>query len=316
MEILIRLVTLLFDLVFPWVIGYGLGQSKYRSEKLCSYLLIGNILFFWPLIGLISMWGIRLEYSLILLVLIGLIPYLAPGIIGWFQCRQKFTNPLDQGSYFLMALLPNNITIGFIASFILFGERGVALTQIITLCAMPVNFLISYPFGQYFGNLGGAKGLAKPTFKTVLFSKNQIPTLGILIGLTLNIFGVARPNVMTSILPVLIHLSAWAFLFPVGHSMKFSAMKQYLPISIEMLSYKFLITPIAVALSVYFLFSDPTIIGTAIVIGFSPVAIFSIVISQIYHLNYHMAITGVLVSHVVFSIIIFPILILLKDWLW
>ena len=187
MEILIRLVTLLFDLVFPWVIGYGLGQSKYRSEKLCSYLLIGNILFFWPLIGLISMWGIRLEYSLILLVLIGLIPYLAPGIIGWFQCRQKFTNPLDQGSYFLMALLPNNITIGFIASFILFGERGVALTQIITLCAMPVNFLISYPFGQYFGNLGGAKGLAKPTFKTVLFSKNQIPTLGILIGLTLKI---------------------------------------------------------------------------------------------------------------------------------
>ena len=316
MGIMMQLTKLFIDVVSPWALGYVVGQSRYSSSKLCSLLLNLNIFFFWPTIGLLSMWRIELSYSLALLPVVGAIHYFIPGLFGWFECKKLYKNPLDQGSFFLMTLLPNNITIGFISAFILFGERGIALAQIMTLCAMPINFLVAYPCGQYFGNLGGIQGLKKPILKEIVFSKNQIPTLAILFGLSLNIFDVKRPEVFTEILPILIHISAWAFLFPVGHSMKFSVMKNYWKESLAILKYKFLIAPLSVLIFSMFFFSDTVIIGTSVVIGLSPVAIFAIVISQFYRLNYHIAITGVLVSHIVFSIIIFPLLILLKDWLW
>lgn len=316
MEVLLRLSVLFVDMVIPWILGYAAAQTRYRSERMCNFLLNANIIIFWPLMGILSMWSIRLEKSLLLLVVLGMIHYAVPGILGWFECRRKFTDPLDQGSYFLMALLPNNITIGFISSFILFGETGVALTQIMTSCAMPVNFLVSYPFGQYFGNLGGVSGIPKPTIKNLLFSKNQLPTLGVILGVVLNISGIERPEIFTAVLATTVHISAWAFLYSVGHAMEFSHMKRYWKIGFEVLKYKFIVAPIAVAIFAYLFFKDTTVIGTAITISFSPIAIFAIVISQIYRLNYHMTITGMLISHVVFAAVVFPILIWAKDWLW
>lgn len=316
MEILLRLSVLFIDMVIPWILGYTAAQTKYRSERVCVFLLNANIIVFWPVMGILSMWSIRLEKSLLLLVVLGIIHYAVPGILGWFECKRKFTNPLDQGSYFLMALLPNNITIGFISSFILFGETGVALTQIMTACAMPINFLVSYPLGQYFGNLGGVSGIPKPTIKNLLFSKNQLPTLGVLIGVILNFSGLERPEFFSTVLAMTVHISAWAFLYSVGHSMEFSHMKKYWKVGFEVLKYKFIVAPIAVATFAYLFFTDLTIIGTAIIISFSPIAIFAIVISQAYRLNHHMTITGMLISHVVFAAVIFPILIWAKDWLW
>ena len=311
-----RLSLLFIDIFFPWIFGYFIGHSRFKNDNLCKHLLTFNMVVFWPVINIFSMWVLKLDIALLWLPVLGLISYLAPGLVGWVMSKRRYSNPLDQGSYLLAAIMPNNITIGMIAAFILYGEQGVAISQMMSAVAVPISFLICYPLAEYYAHLGKVEGAKRPTVWNLIVSKNQLPLIGLIFGLCLNFSGISRPEVFGDVVAVFVHVSAWAFLFPVGHSMKFSAMKQYLPISIEMLSYKFLITPIAVALSVYFLFSDPTIIGTAIVIGFSPVAIFSIVISQIYHLNYHMAITGVLVSHVVFSIIIFPLLILLKDWLW
>lgn len=316
MEILLRLSILFVDMIIPWVLGYTAAQTKYRSEKICTFLLNVNIFVFWPMMGIFSMWSIRLEKSLLLMVILGMIHYAIPGIFGWFECKRKFTNPLDQGSYFMMALLPNNVTIGFISNFILFDETGVALTQIMTASAMPINFLISYPLGQYFGNLGKVSGILKPTIKSLLFSKNQLPTLGVTLGIILNLSGIERPEFFSTVLSMTVHISVWAFLYSVGHSMDFSHMKKYWKVGFEVLKYKFIVAPIAVGIFAYLFFTDLTVIGTAITISFSPIAIFAIVISQVYRLNYHMASAGMLISHVIFAVIIFPLLIWAKDWLW
>jgi len=316
MEVLFRLSTLFIDVVFPWVVGYFFSQSKYRSDKLCAHLLNLNLFLLWPLLGLFSIWSIKLERSLMLLPVLGIIHYVVPGLIGWYECKNKLESPANQGSYFLTALMPNNITIGFISSFILFGEAGVALTQIMTLAVMPINFLICYPLGQYFGSLANDEKGERPGFKSLFLSKNQLSTLGIFVGLLLNFSGQERPEIFSPLLAGMVHLSAWAFLFSVGHSMNFSAMTKYWKISLGILKYKFLVAPLTIAIGAYLFFDNPTIIGTAIVIGFSPVAIFSIVISQTYKLNHHLAIAAVLVSHIAFAAVVFPILIFTKDWLW
>ena len=307
-----RLSLLFIDIFFPWIFGYFIGHSRFKSDNLCKHLLTFNMVVFWPVINIFSMWVLKLDIALLWLPVLGLISYLAPGLVGWVMSKRRYSNPLDQGSYLLAAIMPNNITIGMIAAFILYGEQGVAISQMMSAVAVPISFLICYPLAEYYAHLGKVEGAKRPTVWNLIVSKNQLPLIGLIFGLCLNFSGISRPEVFGDVVAVFVHVSAWAFLFPVGHSMELRELPQHLRAAWDLLAYKFIVAPVAVGILAYYVLHDSVAIGTAIVVGGTPVAILAVVLSQLSRLNYHVAMAGVLMSHVVYVFVIFPLLIFLQ----
>lgn len=58
--------------------------------------------------------------------------------------------------------------------------------------------------------------------------RNQTPVLGIIAGIVLNYTGVERPPVFSGLFSVLIHLSFWLYMLPIGHAIDFKQVRSHL----------------------------------------------------------------------------------------
>jgi len=305
-----KLLLFLIDLILPLAVGLALRHQRFLGEVFFSRMIMATILLFYPILTGLGFWAIRLDITLLFLPLFGIITHVAPAIIGFHQAKKKFTSPLNQGSYVLSAILSNSTSLGGLSAFILFGETGFALAQLILLFAPAILFMMCYPLAQHYQDLhyhGGSKGFS---FKALLLNRNQLPTLGIVVGLLLNLGGVPRPESIRPVFDTLVHISAWTTLLPIGFSLDFSEMKRFWRDTLDLVWIKFIAIPVTTVLPALPFISDSIALKTLLVLSVTPVAMNAVITSKLYDLNLHIAMAAFVITTTVYLFLIFPILML------
>jgi len=308
LDIKIKLAYFIIDLLFPLTIGYLLRGKQQFSEEFFDKMISYNILLLYPVLSILSFWVLTLTWELMWFPVFGGLLCFIPGFIAFLISKNKYDSPLDTGSYIMSAMLSNIGTIGGLCAFILYGETGFAYTQLVGLTQTAVLFLVCYPLAQYYYSKDqGAQG-SKMSITTLLWNRNQLPVLGLIIGLLLYSFDVPRPKIFGDLFNPLVHLAAWTALIPVGHVTDFSAIKKYYSSTFDLVPIKFIVTPVISYIIAKIVFNDRVMIDTIVVLASMPTAINAVITVKIHNLNIHIATASFVVTTVLFLLVVYPIL--------
>ena len=310
-----KLAYFIIDLLLPLTIGYLLRGKQQFSENFFNKMISYNILLLYPLLSILSFWVLPLTWELMWLPVFGGLLCFIPGLVAYLISKNKYDSPLDTGSYILSAMLSNLGTLGGLCAFILYGETGFAYTQLVVLTQTAVIFLVCYPLAQYYYSREQNAKQVKISVGTLLWNRNQLPVVGLIIGLMLYCLDVPRPRILGELFNPLVHLAAWTALIPVGHVTDFSAIKKYYSSTLDLLPIKFIITPLISYIIAIIVFNDPIMVNTIMILASTPTAINAVITVKIHNLNIHIATAAFVVTTVLFLLVIYPILFFsLMEW--
>ncbi|BEU86797.1 hypothetical protein TAMA11512_02610 [Selenomonas sp. TAMA-11512] len=307
---LYRILFLFTDLIMPMTAGYILYQKKIISDRLCSKLITINICFIYTLLAALSFWSIPLSWSLITLPILGCLLVLVPGVIGFFTFAERYHSPRSRGAWYMSAMMTNLSTLGGLCAFIIYGPDGFAYTQLIGTFQLVMVILVCFPlaaiFQQYAENR--SKAARRPPLLPMLLTRNQLPILGMFLGLLLNVLGIERPTFFSSLFSSFVHIGAWFGLLPVGCLVNFDHVKPYLVRTLDLIPLHFVIIPIIFYVPSLFLFDDPVIQGVILLEAAAPTAINAVVTSRLFRLTVDLSVASFLSTTVIYILVFFPVL--------
>lgn len=305
MDISQKFLIFVADLLFPLAIGYWCKQNKRFNEAFFSRMITLNVLVLYPILSVLSFWVMHLNSELIWLPFLGIFTSIIAGLIAYPRARAKYASGLDQGSYILSAILSNQLTLGGLCVFIMYGETGFAYVQLIVLFYNLVTFLFCYPLAQYYRQRNSLDGPGL-SLKAILLNRNQLPVLGVFVGIFLYASGLSRPPWANEIFDPLVHIAAWTALIPVGYSAVFTEMKKYWRDMIDLSFIKFLVTPICTLLLGKLFIQDPIVLNTLVVVASTPTAINAVITVRLHDLNIHIAMAAFVLTTALFLFIVYP----------
>ena len=309
-EISARLVYLLTDLILPLIVGYLLYQRRLLTDTAVNRLIRINVVVFFTLLSLFSFWALPLTHDLLMLPAFFAFIILFPGFLSWRFLGRRFHSPIDRGTHLISALLSNIGTLGGICAYIIYGERGFAYAQIGGACQNLILVLLAFPAAQYYyllhKNRGHSARLDGRAFLGLLISWNQLSLLGMAAGLLLNIFGAARPPVLSNAFSYLIHVSAWFAMLPVGSLINFRRARHFFYLTLDMIFLRFLLVPLVAYFAARLVISDPVIRNALVLFAGVPAAINATLTARLYHLNVDYTIAVFLVTTVLYLTVLFP----------
>ncbi len=297
------------DLLAPLVVGYCFRFQNVIKESVFNKMILNNILVIYPALSFLSFWVLPLHYELLWLPIMGLVMGIIPGILAYFVAERKYTSDLDKGSYVMSAILSNLGTIGGLCVFLIYGETGYAYQQLVVLFQYILMFMFCYPLAQYYYQRGQKGGKVEGiSVKSVLFSRNQLAVVGIFCGVLLQKFGVPRPQSLSGVVEVLIHIGAWTALVPVGYSIDFGKLKEHYREVKDITLIKFLFTPLVIYGLARLFIENEQIVHTLLILACMPTAVNAVVTSRIYHLNLHISVAAFILTTIVFLLLVYPAL--------
>ena len=310
MDTTIQILTFLTDIVLPLILGYFLAHKtnvrRYQMEKLLKL----NIYFLYPLVISLSTWIVTINKELLWLPIVGLLTPLIGGGIGFVTGKKRFEDPLERGSYTIAYMLSNRGTIGGLVAFIILGEVGYAYNQFSLIFNTITLYMVAYPIASYFSQKSEGNTV-KIRLGDILFTKNQIPILGIIVGMSLNFLEIPRPALMGDFFSVLIHIVAWCALIPIGMNIDFKEMSRFKKLIPEISLVKFVFMPLLMVFISRFIVSNEIILKTIVIHSSVPAAINSVIVSKIHNLNIHLTIIVFVSTTAIYVMVVFPILFLI-----
>lgn len=304
----LKILSFIFDIVVPLVIGYILKNKTNIDKKKIDKLIIVDIFVIYPILGMLSYWIISFNKTLIWLPIFGLINPILAGAIAFLSGKNKFEDPLEKGSYIVSYMLSNRGTIGGLVAFILLGQVGYAYANFALLFNTVTLYMIAYPVAGYYGNKDNN---TKIPLRKIFFTKAQFPMVGLILGLILNASGIKRPDVFSDVFNIIIHLGAWFALVPIGMGIEFSEMKKYKKLIPEVTILKFIIMPLIMFVLASIFIKDEIMLKTIIIQSSVPAAINSVIVTRIKKLNINLTMMVFVSTTTIYLLLVFPILLLL-----
>lgn len=307
-ETIFRILYVGTDLIAPLIAGYIAYRRRLISDALCNAIIRFNIIIMATLLALLSFWVMPLSYHLLWLPLFSALYMLVPGVIAMLTFARRHKEPLSRGAYYMSAMLTNIGTIAGLSAFILYNEAGFAYVQIVSSFQVGLLVLICFPLAALFRAKASAeKQRVRLSLRELFLTPNQVPVLGLIVGLSLNLFGIERPAVLGTAFQSLIHLGAWTALFPVGCLVDFSRAQPYIKKTADLVPLRFIFTPVLFFALCRLLFDDPVLIGSLLLIAAAPTAINAVLTARLYQLNVDLTIASFLVTTLLYLLIFYPL---------
>lgn len=303
----IKIGYFVFDLIMPLAVGWAMQRQRRLGKNFFDTMIFYNIMVIYPLLGVLSFWVISLDRALLWLPVLGVVMQVIPGVVAYWRVG-KFQDSLEQGSYLLSAILSNTLTLGGLAVFILYGPAGYAYAQLIVLLNNVVLFMFCFPLAQYYYAAHVRGRASRPGWCQVLFNRNQLPVLGLLAGILLNVWQVPRPPAFDTIFNIFVHFSAWTALLPVGYALEIEKIGQYWRSIIDLNVIKFIITPLGTYLLARLVLSDPVVLRSLVIVAATPTAINAVITVQLHHLNIHVAMAAFVLTTALYLLLVYPLL--------
>ena len=307
-EKLFRILYVFTDLATPLLAGYIAYQRGRISDALCNALIRFNIIVMATLLAVLSFWVMPLSKSLLWLPLFSALFMLVPGSIAYLTFARRHKDALSRGAYYMSAMLTNIGTIAGLAAFILYDEAGFAYVQIVSSFQVGLLVLVCFPLAAKFRAQGAKDGhRVHLSLRELFLTPNQVPVLGLIAGLALNVYGVERPAVFGTAFQALVHIGAWTALFPVGCLVDFSRALPYINKTADLIPLRFLLTPLIFFGLCRLLFADSVLIGSVLLIAAAPTAINAVLTARLYKLNVDLTVASFLVTTVIYLLLFYPL---------
>lgn len=306
-----RILYVLTDLVLPLILGYYLHKRNLINGTVCNRLISFNIVIISTVLSVLSFWVLPLTLELIWLPLLGIILCIIPGVLAYLLFAKRYENPLDRGSYLSSAILSNIGTLGGLCAFILYGEIGFAYAQMVGIFQNLVLILFCFPLAEYYYHCyerSAKKKNMKLSLRQMFISWNQLPVLGMAMGMILYLYDVPRPSILAVTFEALVHVGAWLGLLPVGYLIDFTQAKKYYKNIWHLIPIKFIATPLVIYIMIRFLFTDQVLLGTLLILAITPTAINAVVTSRLFKLNVDLSIAAFILTTAIYLLIVFPLL--------
>jgi len=199
--------------VVGWVLGpvalgvvWGrMGAPASASRRLFNFSFYGAQTF----ITLCSLWIARIDKTSVLMPVLSTSGWLMTAGFAWLVSRWLQHPPERRGAFIAAMSQSNNgfTLLGFVA-LVLFGEAGLAQATYSQAFSAPFLLLFSFPVARSHSHLGGARGksFVRVLLDNVLDPRVFLPLTTISCGLLLNLLGVARPAIVSSVVRRLIYV--------------------------------------------------------------------------------------------------------------
>ncbi len=307
MDLGIKIAYFFIDLLLPLTVGYLCRRHTKLDDDFFQRMMTLSLMLVYPVTALLGFWATKLTPELIWLPVLGIVMSGIPGIFAYFRAKAKYAGMLDQGSYVMAGTMSNTLTLGGISTFIIYGETGFAYVQLITLLGTLYLFVVCFPIAQWYAMKGGEGRGERLSVASVVFSRNQLPALGLLIGAALYYSGIPRPAWAGASFDPLVHIGAWTSLLPVGFSVDFRAMRQYWLGIVDMTVIKFVLTPLLMYAIARMVISDPIALDAILITASTPTAILSVIAVKMNRLNVHITMAAFVLTTVVYLLLVYPL---------
>lgn len=309
MSVTVKLLYIVIDLILPLVLGYYFRRINWLSDEFCDKIIAINITVLCTVLTVLSFWILPLNLQLLWLPLFGILLSFIPGLTAYLISNKKYEAGPEKGSYLATAILSNIGMLGGLCTFFLYGEPGFAYIQIIALFQNLVFFLFCFPMAHYYSQLDKKEdGSRKMTVSSLFFNRNQLPVVGLAVGMALYLGDVPRPGIFDDMFSVLIHISAWMSLIPVGYSIRFAAMKDHYGRILDLIPIKFAVTPFVGYFIARYLFTDQVILGAILIAASVPTGINAVILARLYSLNLNIAGAAFFMTTAIFLFAVYPML--------
>jgi len=307
-------------LVLPLLIGWLLRGRMPISDAVLDRIMAWNLYLLVTGLGVLSMWVLVLDRSLIWIPLIAVASSLVAGVAGMGRARLAFNDAASRGAFVVSAMISNRNTAGTLTVFLLLGEAGYAHSRLFVAVNWPFLFLVVYPVAGWYqqrmleANQADASDAAKlPKRKAMrgwklLLNLNNIPILGLVVGLCLNASGLHRPAAFADIVPWLVFLNMWLFLVPLGYSIDVGAIRGQRLDWLGIFAIKFVLTPLAAFAMGWAAGLSPIALATVVILAFSPSAIQAVLGARIFGLNHHLAMGIFVITMAGFLLLAVPVI--------
>ena len=222
MESSSRFLIVFVDILVPLILGMYLRKWG-LSRDILHLVIKANVVGVASFLSIVSFWSVHVTAELLWLPISTIPICFIPVAVFYAFEKKRFKDPREQGSYMISMMLGNIGTLAGLCAFVLYGERGFAYVQLVAIPQILVIVLFSFPMGQYYYDQWAHKGEEQKQeihLAKMLFTWNQLPAVGVVIGLALSGMNVEKPASITLLFDALIHISAWMGMVPVGYSRK------------------------------------------------------------------------------------------------
>ena len=253
--------------------------------------------------------------KLIVIPVLGLTALVLGGVLGYLSARLMKLDRKQTGSLFVSASFTNIGSFGGLICFIFFGEVSYAFVSMYKLFEELYYYSIGYPIAKAHGSIGQKKN---SILKFVLDPYILVAVSSIALGIILNNTGVPRPAFYVNINNFLIPSTSLLLVATVGFKMRLTAVRDYIKESLAVSSIKFIIVPIVITTTAYFIglgeILDGLPLKVILVLSAMPPAFNSLIPPQIYGLDGDLANSSWLLNTGVL-VIVLPILYFIQSFI-
>ncbi|MFA5864498.1 MAG: hypothetical protein WC975_07395 [Phycisphaerae bacterium] len=315
MNIVTRFILIVSGIIVATAVGYLARKKNWLAETAAGPLMFYSVIFAWTPVSALVLWQLPLQWSLVVLPFVSaLVPILlAP--FGFLFARLHKLDPKSAGTFIVASGISNiGFTMGGFVCYCLYDLPGLGYANLFASSwALPYIGLF-YPLARRFGDPSARLDAA--FLLRTFFDLRSLPILGSIIGLVLNLTKITIPQFIPTfhIIDALVIFSVLSSFAIIGLQIHFSHMSEKIHLHLSLAAIKFLITPILM-LSVLLILQKfvghlPPLAQKVVRIqSFMPTAIFTVIISNLFHLNPRLATTLFIINTTLFLAIILPIII-------
>lgn len=248
------------------------------------------IFFFLPLSAMLSLWGLpQPRPQLLFLPLMGLASFVFGGILAIGAAIPLHLDKAQTGSYFCCGTFTNIGAIGGLVCLLFLGENSIALVALYRLFDEIFYFSVAFPVAQWYGSDNEKLNLRSfklnPVLAAVIFA--------LLLGITLNLCHIQRPDFLGYVASASMLLSTMCFLYAIGLTLHLSKIGGHLKAGIVLCAIKFLIIP-AIVIALAMLcglghIENGLPLKAAAILSAMPVAMTALVPPALFHLDVDLA---------------------------
>jgi predicted permease len=299
--------------VVGWVLGpvalgviWGrMGAPASASRRLFNFSFYGAQ----TLITLCSLWIARIDKTSVLMPVLSTSGWLITAGFAWLVSRWLQHPPERRGAFIAAMSQSNNgfTLLGFVA-LVLFGEAGLAQATYSQAFSAPFLLLFSFPVARSHSRVGGAlsKRFGRVLLDNVLDPRVFLPLTTISCGLALNLLGVARPAIVSTLVRRLIYVGTATSGCAVGLLFRGAQLGRYWRENVVSFVYRSSLYPLFYAGLALAFGLDPLDARILILYGLVPSALLANYLAVLFELDTDLTSSVFVVSTVAFLACVLP----------
>ncbi len=299
---------LLFCVLLPLVAGYVSRVRGWVKARWSRPILTVNIVCGATSLVLLVIWDVEIEPTLKLLPVVGASLTLVMLLVGGLTSRLVVAGLRSQASFAFASSLSNmGYSMGGIVTFALLGEAGYGRSIIYLVFWSPLVFGLLFPLAQALGR--DRFSFRVRDFVAVFRDPRSLPLAGLVGGLLLNLSGLSRPEFLKPTVSVIMATASSTAMFAIGLALFLEKVRHHIRASAVICALKFLVSPL-VACGLMSLFGVGGMSRQVVfILSVCPVAVYALVITNIFELDLDLANSLWVVTTVLFLLVVAPVLV-------